>query len=1316
MRRHSHHALTGRKSLALWKTWHRYAAGCARYYSTRRVGVLFVGAWLALWNTSHCCAAEGEQHNSIGRAFVAVGDQARAVEEITTFKQFYSLSVQQASEGRPVRIQGVVLSYDLGWGQLYVHDGGEACWFNPREFSTQPASGQLVEVTGKTTVVGKDNALTNLIMTVLKEGVLPAAKPYTPAQLTNDLGQWVETSGSVRVVDFSRGRMQLSLHDNGQSCGVFVMGVPQTNEVKRLLGARVRVRGINGTTVVGGRLEVASLLAPGMDQVTVIEPAAANQVLPPATSIDSLLNRELGEWTNRPVRINGLVVSYEPGKTLIVKDPTGVIRAQVVQATVARNDDRVDVCGFLKVTPNETILSDAWFEVIKPTPLAAAAATTSSLPAGKVRRPEVLTKVSEVLKLRKEESTQRLPVRLRGVVLYADPEWRNGFLQDQRGAVYFDLTQNDVRAGQWVELTGETGPGGFAPEILNTTVKVLGTTNLPVAAKVDLTDLADGHLDAQWVEMEGVIRRVNLEDGHLRLLVMTPRGKFNVLIPGFHNQTAPTNLIDAFVSIEGACASEKNARQQVIGATLHVPGLERIKILEPAPADPFAVAATPIVSVATFDPDRLAGRRVKVSGVVTLKIPDQGFFIQDAEGGIRVRYQQMNELQPGDVVDVLGFPALGDFSPELEEVSFHRTGNTSNTVAHATTAEETLLQGAHDSMLLTLEARLLQSVPRSANPQLVLQDGSIIFTARLEDAGQGWKMPALESGSVVRLTGVCSIQRGEQREPKGFRLRLRSPADVTLISSPPWWTAQHILWVLGGSGAVLVISLAWVGALRGQVARQTSKLREEIAERKQAEETLQRLRDQHALILNSVGEGVHGFDLEGRVTFENPASAAMLGYEITDLIGRPAHGILHHTRPDGTPYPESECLIYATLRDGLVRHVSDEVFWRKDGTSFPVEYTSTPLRDEEGRIIGVTVVFTDITARKRTQAELENIHKQLLEASRRGGMAEIATNVLHNVGNVLNSVNVSAGLIVESVKKSRASSLARVVVLLREHAHDLGAFITQDAKGKQVPVYLAQISEQLLADQAAIVSELDSLQQNVEHIKEIVAMQQNYAMVGGVKEITNVANLVEDTLRMNVGALSRHGVEVIREFETVPPLNVEKHKILQILVNLVRNAKHACQDSDRADKRLTVRVANGEGRVRISVMDNGIGIPLENLTRIFNHGFTTKKDGHGFGLHSGALAAKEMDGSLTVQSDGPGFGAAFTLELPCPQQDLGGTIGPGAPGSEPGKHPDKKAHSAAVPSFAPRGNHGLENQSDLQPGPPSLKTSIHSRTKHPDSN
>jgi len=255
------------------------------------------------------------------------------------------------------------------------------------------------------------------------------------------------------------------------------------------------------------------------------------------------------------------------------------------------------------------------------------------------------------------------------------------------------------------------------------------------------------------------------------------------------------------------------------------------------------------------------------------------------------------------------------------------------------------------------------------------------------------------------------------------------------------------------------------------------------------------------------------------------------------------------------------------------------------------------------------------------------------------------------VGNVLNSVNISAGLLTESVRKSKSSSLVRLVSLLQEHTHDLGTFITDDPRGKLVPTHLAQLSEHLAGEQRSNARELEALRENIEHIKEIVAMQQNYARVGGVRETVNVANLVEDGLRMNGAAFSRHRVAVVRDFGEVPPISVEKHKLLQIVVNLLRNAKYACEDSERPDKKVTVRVANGAGRIKISVLDNGVGIPPENIERIFNHGFTTRKSGHGFGLHSGALAAKDMGGSLNAFSAGPGQGAVFTLEFPYSEAD-----------------------------------------------------------------
>ncbi len=289
----------------------------------------------------------------------------------------------------------------------------------------------------------------------------------------------------------------------------------------------------------------------------------------------------------------------------------------------------------------------------------------------------------------------------------------------------------------------------------------------------------------------------------------------------------------------------------------------------------------------------------------------------------------------------------------------------------------------------------------------------------------------------------------------------------------------------------------------------------------------------------------------------------------------------------------------------------------------------------------------EVAERKRITAQKENTYKELLAASREAGMSEVATNVLHNVGNVLNSVNISASLVSDHLAQIKAPTVLRIANLLDDHAENLHGFLTKDPKGKQLPSFLRELGEHLVKEQASIINEMEFVRKKIAHIKDIVVMQQSYARVSGLAETVKVSDLVEDALQMNADALERHDVQLIREFDPeVPEITVEKHKVLQILVNLVRNAKYACDESNRKDKQMTVRVTNGDDRVRITVSDNGVGIPPENLTRIFNHGFTTRKGGHGFGLHSGALAAKEMSGVLRAHSDGPGKGATFTLELP----------------------------------------------------------------------
>ncbi|HWX23004.1 MAG TPA: HAMP domain-containing sensor histidine kinase [Candidatus Binatia bacterium] len=1037
-------------------------------------------------------------------AVCGASGQPAEVRELTSFRQFRALAVEQASQGQPVRFNGVVICYDAAWGQFYIHDSSETKWFSPLVFNKQLEPGQYVEITGTTTVLEGSPALTNLNLAVKGHQVLPAPTRLEIRQFAREFGQWVETTGQVRVAETSWGRLALVLAAEGQSCLVYVMGLPPGNDFKRFVGCKVRVRGINASKISNGRLTAASLFAPGLDEIAILEPSNLNPARVPVVSIDSLLNRELGTWTNSMDHINGVVSSYKPGEYIEVKDPTGVIRAKVVQITRVQLEDRVDLWGFFTVQGNEPVLADGYFEALRD-PLKNTAGSFSGTPAGGTNTGPELQHAADILALTKEKAAWHLPVRLHGVITYADPEWHNMFFHDGSADIYAETTQSDVRAGQWVELTGRTSRGGFAPEVTNAAVTVLGITNLPVPARVDLEDLANGTLDAHWVQLEGVVRRVTEEWSHVNLNVMTRQGRFRVILPNFSNQPPPTHLVDALVSVQGACSSQLNARGQLSSIALHVPGLEQIRVLEGVSPNAFAARTIPIETVATFDPERLAGRRVKISGVVTLLLPGRGFIIQDSTGGIRASTAQQTDLQVGEAVDVLGFPTMGEFSPCLEEATVRRTGPGHPPRPAKTTAEQILAQGTNDMRLVQLQATLVQGIPQSARQRLVLQDGPIIFSANFQASGQGQHLPPWASGTVVRLTGVCSIQGNEQHDPETFRLLLAGANEVILVTPAPWWTRRHTIFLAGSLVGAILLALAWVGLLRRQVRAQTE-------------------------------------------------------------------------------------LIRANQKD-------------------------------------------------------------LLETSRQAGMAEVATAVLHNVGNVLTSVNVSSNLMADKLKQSKVGSLAKAVGLLEQHQTELGAFLTRDPKGKQLPSFLARLSGVLIREQQGLLEEIKLLHKNIEHIKEIVAMQQSYARVSGVSEVVQPKDLVEDAIRMNASALERHEVRIVREYDAkIPQISTERHKVLQIVVNLLHNAKYACEESGRPDKQIIVRLANGDGRVKLSVIDNGIGIPKENLTRIFNHGFTTRKGGHGFGLHSGALAAKEMGGALRVDSEGPGQGARFTLELPLSPQ------------------------------------------------------------------
>lgn len=304
-----------------------------------------------------------------------------------------------------------------------------------------------------------------------------------------------------------------------------------------------------------------------------------------------------------------------------------------------------------------------------------------------------------------------------------------------------------------------------------------------------------------------------------------------------------------------------------------------------------------------------------------------------------------------------------------------------------------------------------------------------------------------------------------------------------------------------------------------------------------------------------------------------------------------------------------------------------------------LEAKDAELRSANLKLIG------EIDERKRLEVKL-------LEASRHAGMAQVATGVLHNVGNVLNSVNISANILRDTITANpKLKLLKQTVELMRAQGDALSRFLTDDARGRLVPSLLMEVIEQLLRSRNETVRELDEMTQNVEHIKQIVAMQQSYAKAGGIVQNLKPAELIEEATRMTQASTERHGVRFKTNFADVPLMETDRHQVLQILVNFITNAVQAVKIRPDGERQIILTLAEKTDRIFFSVEDNGVGISADNLQNIFQHGFTTRKDGHGFGLHSGAIAARNLGGKVEVHSDGPGRGACFTLDLPSRAQN-----------------------------------------------------------------
>jgi PAS domain S-box-containing protein len=453
----------------------------------------------------------------------------------------------------------------------------------------------------------------------------------------------------------------------------------------------------------------------------------------------------------------------------------------------------------------------------------------------------------------------------------------------------------------------------------------------------------------------------------------------------------------------------------------------------------------------------------------------------------------------------------------------------------------------------------------------------------------------------------------------------------TFSSTPPdGWGTFWELQILAG----LSVLAGWsLGALHS-----TARDEAEAA----LQQALRNLRDSEGRLtslIESTDDMWCMLDMEGRLLLGN--TAVKQGYR--KLTGEEA--VLGGKFFKGRP--ELWQQRYDTIRTGQRLRLEEEYVF--GDRRVVTETNFNPVKNEAGEVVGVAIFTRDNTAKKQAEANLGDMRRTLVDVSRQAGMAEVATGVLHNVGNTLNSVNVAANVITDKVRKLRVPGLIQATEMLAQHSgQELATFLSNDPRGQQLPGYFRALAEHLRQEQQVLLDEMEALNKGIDHIKSIVTMQQEHARSIGAVDLLPVPRLVDEAVKLHLSALKELGIRLDFDYADVPPIPVDRHKLLQILLNLLNNARHSIMENNRPDKHLAIRVRLHEDgkRLLIEVKDNGVGIAPENLPRIFSQGFTTKKDGHGFGLHISALAAGEMKGKLSCSSPGPGQGATFTLELP----------------------------------------------------------------------
>jgi len=933
----------------------------------------------------------------------------------------------------------------------------------------------------------------------------------------------------------------------------------------------------------------------------------------------------------------------------------------------------------------------------------------------------VFTRVEEIRKFTPDQSQPKTPVMLDGVITYNSPEWGVTFFQDSTGGIFLMTrgTNAQVRAGDLVSVKGIIGPGEFAPVVDNPKISVRGKAPMPSTHRFPLEDLLSGEEDSQWVEVRGIVHSVSFENeipptmtkgpSVLVLGISAGNNKFKAWVKEFPQHKNYASLIDSEITIRGACGTLFNDKRQLVGIQLFVPDLGQVLIEKAASPDPYALPILPADSLMQFSPKKASGHRLRVQGVVTLVKQGRYIFVQDASGGVIVESAQTDAIEPGDRVDAVGFPTMGQYAPLLEDGEFRKVGHGFMPVPIDLT-NATSLSGAQDAQLVRIQGQLINQSIQGEEVVLLIQTGSHTFTARLASGALEKVMRSIPVGSRLETTGVWSVETDAYRNPTAYRVFLRSASDIVVLERPSWWTGWRIVGLLLILVGIISLSAAWVRVLRRRVDERTETIR---------------------ATLDSTADGILVVNSTGTNATYNNKFAKMWGIQEPHLKPHSKNTAFDSLLNQIT---DPDKFVEAILPADVDQEVQTEnVIEFKDGRVF--ECHSEP-QQVYGRSVGRVWGFRDVTERKRVERELEqerhllgallnssvdsiyfkDRESRILRTSKFNALKLGLKDPLETVGKtdfdffskeharqafedeqrIIKTGQPLVGIEEkETWQDGRETWSSTTKMPLRDtQGHIIGTMgisrdITErkrvesdlkaakesaEAANRSKSEFLANMSHEVRTPMNGILgmtelvlgTELDREQ------REYLEMAKSSAdslltvindildfsrMEAGKLELEliefNLRDSLEQTMRTLALRAHQKGLELVCDVRPeVPEMIIgDPSRLRQIIINLVGNAIKFTDKGEiivRADLDSHLEDAVG---LHFEVLDTGIGIPTEKQQLIFgafsqaDGSVTRKYGGTGLGLTISEKLVKMMRGEIWLKSE-EGNGSSFHFTAP----------------------------------------------------------------------